>query len=315
MNALSITMATGMHERARPLAEGRIDAEGLELTTIMLKNNGARHERFLAGEFEAAELSFALYLRTWSRQTEYEAIPVFLNRQFRHGAIFINADAGIRVPKDVEGKRVGVMSWFNTAALWARGVLQYEYGVDLAKVRWVSAEAGESAKVNLPAGIGMTDAPGPLVEMLLGGEIDALITPRTIARDYRPKVMRLFPNFREVESEYFRRTGVYPMSHVLVVRKPLLDRHPWLAKSLFGAAERAKEAAIEYADDPEHSLLSWFGAQWEEELDLFGPGAGPYGIEANRKTLETIIAYGGGSGLLAGKPTIEELFHPSARAL
>lgn len=315
MNELSITMATGMHERARPLAEGRIDADGLKLTTIMLKNNGARHERFLAGEFDAAELSFGLYLQTWSRQTEYEAIPVFLNRQFRHGAIFINASAGIRAPKDIEGKRVGVMSWFNTAALWARGVLQHEYGVDLAKVRWVSGEAGESAKASLPAGIVMTDAPAPLVEMLLGGEIDALVTPRTIARDHRPKIVRLFPNFREVEAEYFRKTGVYPMSHVLVVRKPLLDRHTWLAKSLFGAAERAKDAAIEYADDPEHSLLSWFGAQWEEELDLFGPAAGPYGIEANRKTLETIVTYGEGSGLLARKPTIEQLFHPSAREL
>lgn len=315
MSDLSITLATGMHERARPLAEGRVSADGLNLTTVMLKNNGARHDRFLAGEFDAAEFSFALYLRCWSQRMDFEAIPLFFNRQFRHGSIFVNVDCGIQNPLDLEGKRIGVASWFNTAALWARGALQHECGVDIAKVRWITAEAGEGAQANLPPGVALVDATGPLVDLLLNGRIEALITPRTIARDHRGRVKRLFPDFRSVEAAYFRKTGVFPMSHVVVVRKELLERYPWLARSLFHAGERARRLAVEYADDPEHSMLAWFGAQWEEELDLLGLEAWSYGIEPNRKTLEALVSYGCTSGLLSGRPAVEELFHPSARGL
>jgi 4,5-dihydroxyphthalate decarboxylase len=308
-------MATGMHERARPLADGRVSAQGIKLTTVMLKNNGARHDRFLNGEFDAAEISLALYLRRWSHEPGFEAIPVFLNRQFRHGAIFVNAASGIREPRDVEGKRIGIASWLNTAALWARGILQHEHGVDLTKVHWLTATLGESSDSELPPGIRMSDESRPFVDLLLAGELDVLITPRTIARDHTSKIVRLFPDFRRVESVYFRETGVFPMSHVLVVRTALLDAHPSLANSIFQAAHQAKEMAIEYADDPEHSMLAWFGADWEDETRDLGRQAWSYGVEPNRKTLETAIMYGHAGGLLKCKPSIEDLFHPSSRAL
>lgn len=315
MQELSFSMATGMHERGRPLAEGRVVAEGLKLTSIMLKDNGARHDRFNNGEFDAAEVSFANYLRAWSQRLPFEGIPVFLNRQFRHGSIYVNAAAGIREPRDLEGKRLGVMTWFNTAALWARGALQHEYGVDLAKIRWVTSEASEVDEPTLPTGVKLSAATGPLVKLLLAGELDALITPRTPARDHAQKIVRLFPDVRAVEADYYRRTGAYPMSHVLVVRKPLLDQHPWLAARLFEACTQARGLAAEYADDPEHSTLAWFGAQMEREVEVLGPNAGAYGIEANRKTLEVLVTYGHSSGLLARRPAIEELFHVSARTL
>jgi 4,5-dihydroxyphthalate decarboxylase len=311
----SITLATGMHERGRPLAEARVQANGFDLKTIMLKNNGPRHDRFLQGEFDAAEFSFALYCKFWSEGAPFQAIPVFLNRQFRHGAIFVNASAGIRAPKELEGKRMGVVSWFNTAALWARGALQHHYGVDPAKINWVTGEPGECSKLELPGGIKVCDARGPLVELLLAGEIDALVTPRTISRDYAPKVVRLFPNFREVEREYYKQTRVFPMSHALVIRKELLDRYETLADSIFQACQQAKSISAEYADDPEHSTLAWFGAQWEDEMAIFAGDPWPYGIEPNRPTLEALVDYAHSSGLLTHKPQIEEFFHPSSRGL
>ncbi len=225
MASLSLTMATGKHERARPLAEGRVRVDGLDLTTLLFKDNGARHDRFMAGEFDACEISFANYLRSWSQQMPFTAIPVFFNRQFRHSSIYINANAGIREPRDLNGKRIGILSWFNTAALWARGALQHEYGLDLATVRWASGDAKDVGEPSLPAGVQIAAADGAkLVPLLLAGELDALITPRTPSRDHAPTIVRLFPDYRTVEEAYYRKTGVYPTSHALVVRKALLDR-------------------------------------------------------------------------------------------
>lgn len=314
MEELSFTMATGMHERGRPLAEGRVRVPGLKLTSLMFKNNGARHDRFLAGEFDAAELSFGMYLRMWSEGADFEAIPVFFNRQFRHGSIYVNTGAGIREPRDLAGKRLGVMSWFNTAALWARGALQHEYGLDLTAVQWVTGEASDLS-AGLPAGVRMTPVDArALIPMLAAGELDALITPRTPSRDHAT-VVRLFPDFRSVEENYYRKTGVYPTSHALVVRKPFLEKHPWLAQSLFRACEEARALAAEYADDPEHSTLAWFGAQMEHEFEVMGPDASAHGIEPNRKSLEMLVTYGYTAGLLSRRPAIEELFHASARQL
>jgi len=312
MSDLSITLATGMHERGRPLAEGRVHVPGIQLATIMLKDNGGRHGRFLNGEFDAAEFSFALYLKSWSEGAPFQGIPVFLNRQFRHGAIFVNTNSGISSPRDLEGKKVGVASWFNTAALWARGALEHEYGVDIRKIRWFTGEPNESASLALPGGIVVADAVGRLIDLLVAGELDALITPRTIARDYPGKVARLFADFRSAEQNYYRKTRIFPMSHILVVRTALLDAHSGLAAVIIEACEEARRLAVEYADDPEHAMLAWYGAQWEEESAILAQDAWANGIEPNRKALEAVVAYGHSSGLLKSKPPIEALFHRSS---
>lgn len=308
MDQVEFTMATGLHERGRPLAEGRVQVEGLKLQSLMFKNNGARHDRFLNGEFDAAELSFALFLRLWSRGADFEAIPVFFNRQFRHGSIYIKANAGIRDPRDLRGKRIGILSWFNTAALWARGALQHEYGIALDQVEWVSGDATDTGADGLPARLRLSTADGnALTKMLVAGEIAALITPRTPSRDH-PEVMRLFPDFRSEEETYYRKTGAYPISHAFVVRKRFLTEYPWLVSRLFRACEEARLLAAEYADDPEHSMLAWYGAQMEREAAILAPDAAAYGIEPNRKTLETLVTYGYAAGLLPRRPAIEELF-------
>ena len=314
MSDLPFTLATGLHERARPLAEGRAKPEGLALTTVMLKDNGGRHERFLQGEFDAAEFSFALYLRCMAQGAGFAAIPVFLNRQFRHGSIYVNSAAGINQPKDLEGRRVGIMSWFNSAALWARGLLQHEYGLDLTRVEWVSGSSADTDGFDPPPGIRISAAPrADLVRLLLDGDIAALVTPRTIVRQHRPKVARLFPDVEQVEAAYYRKTGIFPMSHALVVRTSLLDEHPWLAGSLGRACLTAKDMANEYADDPEHSTLAWFSPAMERETEVFGGDGWPYGIEPNRPTLEALVTYGYECGLLSNRPPVEDLFHPTAR--
>ncbi len=317
MDDIPFTLATGMHERARPLAEGRAKPKGIDLTTVMLKDNGGRHDRFLKGEFDGCELSFAVYLTSWARKAPFEAIPVFFNRQFRHGSLYVNSRAGIREPKQLEGKRIGILSWLNSAALWARGMLRHEYGLDATRVKWVAASPPEVPGFELPAGIQVSSPPGdaPLTDMLVAGEIDALITPRTPARDHPRDIVRLFPKFQEAESQYYRKTGVFPMSHALVVRSHLLEQYPGLAESLFDACQQAKTLAFEYADDPEHSTLAWFAEAMEREADIFGANRWPYGIEPNRKSLEGLVTYAHESGLLPEKPAIDDLFHPSARKL
>jgi 4,5-dihydroxyphthalate decarboxylase len=209
-----------------------------------------------------------------------------------------------------------VLTWFNTAALWARGTLQHEYGVDITKIHWLTGEAAEVNEPTLPPGVRLTAGDSSkFTAMLLAGEIDALITPRTPSRDHAPTIVRLFPDFRTVEEAYYRKTGAFPVSHALVVRKPLLEQHPWLAERLFEACTKARRLAAEYADDPEHSTLAWYGAQMEHEAEVLGPDAGTYGIEANRKTLETLVTYGYAAGFLPRRPAIEELFHASTRTL
>jgi len=313
MAELTLTLATGEHERARPLADGRVKPEGITLRTTMISDDGARHDRFLGGEFDACELSFAIYISRWESGADFAAIPVFFNRRFRHSFIYVNPGAGIRSAKDLEGKRFGISSWLNTASVWARGLLQHDYGVDLKSITWVTASAHDEPGWQPPAGFNLTPRPrrAPLPELLEQGEIDALVVPAVISGN--PRIARLFPNFQDVEKDYYRRTGVFPISHTVVVRKAILDEHPWVAASLLNAAEQAKRAGYEYTSDPGHSNLAWYGAYMEAEREVFGDDAWPYGIEANRKPLEAFVGYAFEQGLAKTRPAIEELFHSSIR--
>jgi 4,5-dihydroxyphthalate decarboxylase len=312
MADVKFRIATGKHERGRPLAEGRVQVPGLELQSQMFKNNAERHDRFLNGEFDAAEFSMALYLRMWAQGADFAALPVFLNRQFRHGAIFVNAKSGIREPRDLAGKKIAVNSWFNTAALWARGVLEHEHGLDVKSIEWLTGEASEVGDASLPPGVKLKAAePTTLTKKLIAGEIDALITPRTPARNYA-EIIRLFPDFKSAEEDYYRKTGVYPMSHAFVVRTKHLETYPWLAQSLFVACEHARKIAAEYADDPEHSLLAWYGADAERERQILGLNADANGIDQNRRALEKLLVYAHSSGVIPRLPAVEEVFHPSA---
>ncbi len=314
---IPFAMAIGEHERGRALTEGRVQAEGLDLTVPTFQNDGERHDKFLAGEYDACELSMGIYLTAHERSSEFTAIPVFPNRRFRHSYIFINRDSGIRGPRDLAGKRFGINSWLNTASVWVRGMLQHDHGLDLRELTWVTASAPEVEGWQPPAGIRIEQPSrkAPLADLLVTGEIDALAAPTIIApyRQGHPKIDRLFPKYQEVEMDYFRRTGIFPVSHAIVIRGSALEEREWIVASLWKAWQQAKHESYEYTKHPGHSNLAWYGAQQEQEREIFGADAWPYDVESNRRPLEAVTLYAYEQGLTKRQIPIEELFHPAAR--
>lgn len=313
MARLSLTMACGDYDRSRPLIEGKVQAEGVSLTVVPMSDDGERHRRFLEEQaFDICEFSLALYLAGRGLGMPFTALPIFPNRQFRHSFIYINSQAGIREPKDLVGKRVGVRNHLNTAALWVRGMLQHDHQIPLDRITWVPSSAEPLAAWQPPAWLSLQPArpDQPLEELLVAGAIDALIVPSIIAplRQGSPVVKRLFPNYPEVERDYLKRTGIFPISHALVMRQELLDQHPWLARSLMTAWEKAKAQCFERLKHPGSVSLIWGRALWEEQLGLVGPDPWPYGLQANQPTLQAALRYAVDQGLFPAPVPLEALF-------
>ncbi|MGH2361651.1 MAG: ABC transporter substrate-binding protein, partial [bacterium] len=249
----------------------------------------------------------------------FVALPVFPSRMFRHGYIFVNAEAGIRKPEDLRGKRIGVPEYSQTAAIWIRGLLQHEFGVSLETIRWfsggVNAPGRPDVLVNLPdAEVSITRVKDrTLNDMLVDGQIDALIgarKPAAFGRD--PRVQRLFPNYREREVDYYRKTGIFPIMHTVVIKEELYREHPWIAESLYKAFAQAKElcltgmrfsSALRY-------MLPWLQSDLEELNEIFGPDPWPYGLGPNHHVLTTLVQYLVEQRLLRRAMPLEELFVP-----
>jgi 4,5-dihydroxyphthalate decarboxylase len=243
---------------------------------------------------------------------------------FRHSAIYVRADRGIANPNDLEGKTVGIPEWAHTAAIYARGILAETYGVDLRAIRWVQAgvnEAGRGEKValGLPAGIRYESRPdSSLSAMLLGGEIDAAIcarVPNAVAAS-QGAVVRLFPDYREEEAVFHRRTGIFPIMHVIAIRRAAFERHPWIATNLMKAFEEAKNRSVERLLDLTASRipLPWASTVAAEMVHAFGGDLWPYGVEANRVTLAAFCRYGHDQGVTQRLLTPNDLFPPEVRA-
>jgi 4,5-dihydroxyphthalate decarboxylase len=260
-------------------------------------------------EFDAAELSFSSYILSRSRGEEhFIAIPVFPSRSFRHSAIYVNAQAGIHHPQDLKGRRVGTPEYQMTAGVWARGHLQHEWGIAPSDIQWFTGgeeQSGRPEKLKLDLPDNMKVQPiGPtqtLNEMLLAGELDALISARTPAGFTNEKgvIRRLFPNYREVETDYYRRTGIFPIMHTVVLRRETYEANRWLARALFRAFEEARQ--ICYRDMFETTapkvMLPWVTAEAESLRDLFGGDWWPYGLEPNLTTIEALVQYSFEQGL------------------
>jgi 4,5-dihydroxyphthalate decarboxylase len=253
--------------------------------------------------------------------TRFVAIPVFPSRNFRHGYLFINPRAGIAKPEDLLGKRIGVPEYQMTAALWIRGFLQHDHGVHAREVHWLTGAMDEHGyderlALPLPKEIDLQRIPEDktLERMLDEGEIDALIMaarPRLDGATADSGIRRLFPDYAAVEKDYFRRTGIFPIMHTVVIRRPIYEKNPWIATSLFEAFELAKQAGQERirVTGPLAVALPWLPAHLEEVAELFG-GKDPwvYGIEENRAVLEALIAYSHEQGLASRQVPLEELF-------
>jgi 4,5-dihydroxyphthalate decarboxylase len=306
---IALSLAISPYDHARGLDPQGIDLDLLELPIEEIFYRFARFR-----EWDASEMSFGKTISLLSQpEPDIVAIPVFPSRVFRHSAIY--AGPAIGSPKDLEGKRVGVPEWAQTAGIYARGALQHEYGVDLASIAWFQAGVREPGRVEkvplqLPPGVRITPVPGSsLAQMLARGELDAVIS----ARD--PGGRRLFEDYPQVEGEYFRKTGIYPIMHVIALRRAVYQRDRWIARNLLKAFEEAKRRSMARLVEIglSHVPLPWLAEHARRWRDLAGEDFWPYGIERNRPTLEAFAQYAFEQGVTARHMPIEELFAPETR--
>lgn len=320
MSKLRLTLACWDYDRTRALADGRVQPEGIDLNFLPLHVEETFFRMLRNREFDVAEMSLSSYCVSLMRDDPaFIAIPVFPSRFFRHSCIFVSAKSGIREPKDLIGKRFGVPEYQMTAPVWIRGILSDEYGVAPTSVRYVSGgeeEPGrdEKLKLNLPPAFSLTPI-GPtqtLSQMLADGEIDALHTARTPSTFYsRPNdVKRLFPNFVEVEKDYFRRTGIFPIMHVVAIRRTVYEANRWIAQSLFKAFTDAQQLTYDNlaVTSAMTTMLPWQVAAVEEARAELGDDWWPYGFARNEATLDTFLRYHHEQGLSQRRLQPRELF-------
>ncbi len=317
---LHLTLACGDYESIRALKEGTVQPDGIELTVLTDMDSSTRHWRVSRfREFDVAEQSCSSYLlaRDKGEADDLAAIPVFLHRRFRHGFIFINAHKGIREPKDLVGRTVGLKNWQATALLWIRGILGDEYGVSFKDMEW-RAEKEEDVPFDPPEGLRMERLPkGKRVEeMLAEGELDAVIHPDVLSPilDGDTRVKRLFDDPKKVELDYFRRTGIFPIMHTTVIRREIVDKHPWVPMNMMVAFEKSKQAAYRRMDNPRVVPLAFFRDSWEEQLDLLGADPWIYGLnDVNRNNVGALARYSREQGMIRREPDVDELFHETVR--
>lgn len=310
---LHLTLACGDYEIVRALKQGEVKADGIELTMLTDMDSTTRHWRMIRHrEFDVCELSLSSYLMTSARDQDLTAIPVFLHRRFRHGFVFINADAGIRQPLDLIGRKVGSGSFQATANVWMRGILEHEYGVPHKQLHWIVTQE-ETVPFAASSGLILMRAPSgrSLSSMLVEGELDAVLHTDVIApvHDRDPRVRRLFENYKELEISYYRKTGIFPIMHTTAVKREVVERHPWVPTSLMRAFEQAKEIAYRRMENPRIVPLAWFQTAVEEQQAILGLDPWAYGLdEANRRNLQTLIEYSHGQGLIDRIVPLDTLF-------
>lgn len=317
MAKLRLTLACGNYDRTRALIDGTVQPEGMDLNCVALGPGEIFWRMLNNGEFDASEMSLSTYTILRSQGDErFIALPVFPSRVFRHGCIYIHSGAGIQRPEDIKGKRIGVGDYQMTAAVWVRGLLQHEYQVAAEELHWVVA-APVCAGIDLPARVRISqiESGQSLERMLEAGEIDALasvVMPRSLFAD-KPVVRRLFPNYREVETDYYRRTRIFPIMHTLVLKNELFHREPWTAISLYKAFVQARDLNYRrlYDSNALVASLPWVVDEIETCRRIFGDEIWDYSIEGSRPTLEAFVQYLDEQGLTRRRMKVEELFAPN----
>jgi 4,5-dihydroxyphthalate decarboxylase len=323
MAKLRISLACCDYDRTRALFDGRAPVDGCELIATAIEPEEAFHRAFKYREFDVTELSLSSHTLQVSRgDNAYVAIPAFVSRLFRHSGIYIRTDRGIERPQELKGKTLGLPEYQITANVWIRGILNDDYGVKVRDVRWRSGgleDAGreERTPLKLPADIDLKPIPKDqtLSAMLEAGELDGMIGARAPSCFLRgaPKLARLFPDFRAVEQDYFRRTKIFPIMHVIGIRRSIAEEHPWLAVNLMKAFIKAKALCWYELGQIGHlfTSLPWGVAEFAAARELMGEDYWSYGIGANRHVLEAFTRYHHEQGLSARQVSLEELFAPS----
>jgi 4,5-dihydroxyphthalate decarboxylase len=322
MTALPITFACGLYDRMLALQTGEIKPDGIDLNFLVMDNPREIFDRMSNRlEFDACEMSSSEFVSRYAaKKLPFVALPVFASRVFRHGYIVVNRRF-VKSPKDLEGKRVGVPLYTQTAAIFIRGLMQHDLGIDLGTIEWVEGAINEPGGYGNPSVMPLIKAVNKkpntsgksLSDLLETGEIAAIIgsnLPRSLKR--HPDVVRLFPDYRAREKDYYRRTRIFPIMHLVVIRNDVYDKSPFVATSLYDAFCAAKDRAREKMrfSGTLRYMLPWLSDDVEEIDDVFGGDCWPYGVEANRPTLEALVSYMVEQGLIGEPVPVEKLFVP-----
>jgi 4,5-dihydroxyphthalate decarboxylase len=320
-----LTIATTDYDHFRDFRLGLVRAEGIDVTWLTLGHHEIFSRFTFNREWDVSELSFAKFSAQVTRpNSDIIGLPVYASRLFRFASFYVNRKAGIKSAADLKGKRVGVPEWAHTAAVWMRGWLMHEGGVPLADIEWVQAgtnEAGriEKVELSLPKGVTLRREPEKTLSgMIASGELDCVIIarPPDCFRQKHPDVVRLYPDFEDIERRYYRDTHVYPIMHVIALRKALLADNPWIARNLLNAFEESKRRSLERLLDPAVSRypIPWLTNYVRSTTELFGGDPFPYGIEANRPTLELFLLYCHEQGIAHRLAAPDEIFPPGIMA-
>ena len=322
---LKLSIAVGDYDRTRPLVDGTVRIDGVEPVFLLLSPEEIFFRAFRHADFDVCELSLSSFvLRTARGDNPYVGLPVFPSRAFRHSCIVVRADRGIEAPADLRGRRIGTPEYQLTACVWARALLEDEYGVKPSDIQWVRGgmdQPGRTEKIDLklPRGVRIEDARRgrTLNDLLERGEIDGIIGPRLPASFERnhPDVRWLFKDPAGSAAEYYRRTGIFPIMHLLGIRRALAETHPWLPATICKAFERSRVAALEHlADTSAYKVMLPFAAeQFRAARDLLAGDFWSYGLtDANRKVLDMFLRHHHAQGLTPRRVAVEELFHPAS---
>jgi 4,5-dihydroxyphthalate decarboxylase len=310
---LPLTLACGHYEIVRALIEGAVEPDGIDLTVLTDMDSTTRHWRFIRNrEFDVAEYSCSAYVVARDQGLPVTAIPVFLHRRFRHGFVYINTGKSIRTPADLVGRKIGVKSYLTTAGHWMRGILEHEYDVPHKSIDWFS-ELDEEVDFTPPADLKITRLPDhkSVEDMLVEGELDAVIHSDLIDPMIKgdARVGRLWPDYKTEEMRYYKKTGIFPIMHVMGIKQEIVDRHPWVPISLFQAFQKSKDIAMRRMVNPRIVPLAWYREAWEEQEKLLGPDPWEYGMsDRNRHALETMAGYSHEQGLTRRRMPLDELF-------
>ena len=320
MPNLDLNIACWDYDRTRPLTDGRVQPEGINLDITVLRPREIFPRMLQDQEFHASEMSLASYVILKARdQCPFVAIPVMLSKMFRHDCIYVRPDAGINEPADLRGKRIGLPQYSSTAGVFIKGLMQHEYGVSPQQMTWFMGGQDTPAPaplvpLDLPDDIHLEFIPEDktLEGMLADGELDALFATYipNLFLSGSPTIARLFPNFKEVEQDYYRRTGIFPIMHTVVIREDVHREHPWVAASLYEAFSQAKDLAFGglYDTDALALTLPFLIDHLEESRRIFGSDYWSYGVESNRPALEGLSQYVVDQGLAPRVVSTEELF-------
>jgi 4,5-dihydroxyphthalate decarboxylase len=318
---IRLTLAINDSDQVRDLITGRVPVAGIDLTCLLFEVEEIFFRFTHYREWEVSELSFAKYCSLRAQGDEsMVAIPVFPSRSFRHSAIYVRRDGPVDEPSALAGARIGFPEWTVTATVYARALLQHEYDLRLEDIRWVQGGTNEPGRietlpVKLPVGIAVTaERQRSLNELLITGDIDAIIAPHPPEgfADESGQIVRLFSDSAGEEERYFARTGIFPIMHVVVLRADVHQRYPWAAANLFKAFNEAKERSLERMLDANapRTPVPWAAAHTQRVQSILGADPWPYGLDANRATIEAFLEYAVEQGVCERSLEPEDLFAP-----